>query len=206
MAAGKRVERPCEAQWGGAGLSRFRGPGDHHLRDLGRDRQPRSVPGDPLHARGVRGRGAADRRRGRRPHPHPRPHPGRHAELRGRGLPGDPRRDPCRGRRRRDHQLLDRDGRRPRREADRLPRGLPAGGRGAQHGLDELRQVLAHAQGLRVQVRVRQPVRRDHRAARGDAPAAASSPSTSASTSATSARWRRWSTWACSRRRCTPTS
>ena len=85
-------------------------------------------------------------------------------------------------------------------------RGRPARGRGAEHGLDELRQVLAHAQGLRVQVRVRQPVRRDHRAARGDAPAAASSPSTSASTSATSARWRRWSTWACSRRRCTPTS
>ena len=51
-------------------------------------------------------------------------------------------------------------------------RGLPARGRGAQHGLDELRQVLALAQGLRVQVRVHQPVRRDHRAARGDAPAA----------------------------------
>ena len=75
-------------------------------------------------------------------------------------------------------------------------RGVPAGGRGAEHGLDELRQVLAQAQGLRVQVRVREPVRRDHRAARGDATSSASSPSTSASTSATSARSRRWSTWA----------
>ena len=180
--------------------------GDHHVRDLGRDRQPRSVPGDPVHARGVRGRGAADRRRGRRPHPHPRPHPGRHPELRDRGLPGDPRRDPRRGRRRGDHQLLDRDGRRPRREADRLPRGRPPGRGGAEHGLDELRQVLAQAQGLRVQVRVREPVRRDHRAARGDAPARRSSPSTSASTSATSPRWCRSSTWGCSTRRCTPTS
>ena len=36
-------------------------PVDHHLLDLGRDRQPRPVPGDPLHAGGVRGRGAARR-------------------------------------------------------------------------------------------------------------------------------------------------
>ena len=36
-----------------------------------------------------------------------------------------------------------------------------------------------------------EPVRRDHRAAGGDATSWASSPSTSASTSATSARWRR---------------
>ena len=128
------------------------------------------------------------------------------AELRGRGLRGDPRRDPRRGRRRGDHQLLHRHRRRAGGQADRLPGGRPARGGGAEHGLDELRQVLAQAQGLRVQVRVRQPVRRDHRAAGGDAPAAASSPSTSASTSATSARWRRWSTWGCSRRRCTPTS
>ena len=98
--------------------------------------------------------------------------PGRHAELRDRGLRRDQGRDRRRGRRRGDHQLLDRHDRRPGRQAGRLPRGRPARGRGAQHGLDELRQVLAQAQGLRVQVRVREPVRRDHRAARGDAPAA----------------------------------
>src|SRR6202035_1416407 len=44
------------------------------------------------------------------------------------------------------------------------------GGRRAQHGIDELREVLGQAPGLRVQVRLRQPLRRDHRAARGDAP------------------------------------
>ena len=60
-----------------------RGSRRHHLRDLRRDRQPRAVPGDPVHAGRVCGRGAADRRRGRRPHPHPRPHARRHAELRG---------------------------------------------------------------------------------------------------------------------------
>ena len=49
---------------------------------------------------------------------------------------------------------------------------VPPRGGGAQHGLAQLRQVLALAQGLRVQVRVRQPVRGDHRAAGGDAPAA----------------------------------
>ena len=48
--------------------------------------------------------------------PHPRAHARRRAELRGRGLPQHHRRDPDRGRRR-DHQLLDRRGRRPDREA-----------------------------------------------------------------------------------------
>ena len=37
------------------------------------------MPGDPLHAAGVRGGGAADRGRGRRAHPHPRAQTGRHA-------------------------------------------------------------------------------------------------------------------------------
>ena len=76
-----------------------------------------------------------------------------------------------RDRRRRDHQLLHRDRRRAGGQADRLPGGVPARGGGAEHGLAQLRQVLALAQGLRVQVRVHQPVRRDHRAAGGDAPA-----------------------------------
>ena len=58
-----------------------RGSGRHHLLDLGGDRQPRAVPGDPLHAGGVRRRGAADRGRGRRDDPHPRAQTGRHAEL-----------------------------------------------------------------------------------------------------------------------------
>ena len=92
------------------------GPGDHHVLDLGRGREPRAVPGDPVHAGGVRGRGAADRGRGRRDDPHPRAHARRRAELRGRGLPQHHRRDPVRGRRR-DHQLLDRRGRRADREA-----------------------------------------------------------------------------------------
>ena len=43
----------------------LRGPGRHHQLDLGRGRQPRPVPGDPVHARGVRGRGEAGRGRGR---------------------------------------------------------------------------------------------------------------------------------------------
>ena len=59
----------------------FRGPGDHHVLDLGRGREPRAVPGDPLHARGVRGRGAADRGRGRLDDPHPRAHARRRARA-----------------------------------------------------------------------------------------------------------------------------
>ena len=62
------------------------------------------------------------------------------------------------GRRRGDHQLLHRDRGCAGGEADRLPGGRTAGGGGAQHGLDELRQVLAQAPGLRVQVRLHQPV------------------------------------------------
>ena len=56
-----------------------RRPRRHHLRHLRRDRQPRAVPGDPVHAGGVRRRGAPDRRRGRGDDPHPRAPPGRHA-------------------------------------------------------------------------------------------------------------------------------
>ena len=56
-----------------------RRPRHHHLLDLRRAGQPRPVPGDPLHARGVRRRGAADRRRGRRDDPHPRAPAGRDA-------------------------------------------------------------------------------------------------------------------------------
>ncbi len=81
-----------EAKRGGAGLSLSDPVGDH-VRDLGHDRQPRAVSGDPLYPRGVRRRGAADRRRGRRAHPHPRSPPRRNAVLRGRGLRGHPRRD-----------------------------------------------------------------------------------------------------------------
>ena len=78
MAAGQAHRAAVEAPGGGARMSRGRrheteeerherrGPGRDHLLDLGRDRQPRAVPGDPLHARGVRRRGAPDRRRGRR--------------------------------------------------------------------------------------------------------------------------------------------
>ena len=139
-----------------------RGPRDHQLLDLGRDREPRPVPGDPLHAGGVRGRGAARGRRGRLADPHPRPDAGRRAELRDRRLPRDHRGDPRRGPRR-DRQLLDRRDRRPGREAARLPARADPRRRGAQHELDELREVLAAAQGLRLQGRVRELVRPDHR-------------------------------------------
>ena len=66
--------------------------------------------------------------------------------LRDRGLPRDHRGDPGRGRRR-GHQLLDGRGRRAGREADRLPARAAARRRRAEHGLDELREVLAQAQG-----------------------------------------------------------
>ena len=51
------------------------------------------------------------------------------------------------------------------RQAGRLPARVPARRRGAEHGLDELREVLGAAQGVRLPDRVREPVRRDHRAA-----------------------------------------
>ena len=44
-------------------------------------------------------------------------------------------------------------------------RACRPGRRGPEHGLDELREVLRAAQGVRLPDRVRQPVRRDHRAA-----------------------------------------
>ena len=96
--------------------------------------------------------------------------------------------------------------RRQRAAARRLPRGVPPRGRRAQHGLAQLRQVLGLAQAVRLQLRVREPVRRDHRAAGGDAPARHQARGTSASTSGTSRHWSRCSTWACSIRRCTPIS
>ena len=137
----------------------------HHVLDLGRGGQPRAVPGDPLHARGVRRRGEAGGGRGLLDDPHPRAHARRRAELRGGGLPRDHRGDPRRGRRR-DHQLLHRRDRHPDREADRVPARAEAGRGRAQHGLDELREVLAQAQGLRVQDRLRELVRHDHRVRR----------------------------------------
>ena len=145
----------------GAGDEPFRGPRDHHVLDLGRGREPRAVPGDPVHARGVRGGGAPDRGRGRRDDPHPRAHARRSAELRGRGLPQHHRRDPHRGRRR-DHQLLDRRRGRADREAPRVSARAAARGGRAQHGLDELREVLEAAQGVRLPHRVRELVRHDH--------------------------------------------
>ena len=85
-------------------------------------------------------------------------------------------------------------------------RGRAARGGGAEHGLDELREVLAQAQGLRVQVRVREPVRRDHRAAAGDAPARHQARARVLRPRPRRHRSRRSSTWGCSSRRCTPTS
>src|SRR3954452_234616 len=139
----------------------LRGPGDHQQLDLRGDRQPRPVPGDPLHARGVRGRGAARGRRGCLADPHPRPDAGRDAFVRDRGLPGDHGGDQGRGRRR-DHQLLDRRDRRADREAARVPPRPATRRRGSEHELDELREVLAAAQGLRLQGGVREQLRHDH--------------------------------------------
>ena len=138
-----------------------------HLLDLGRGREPRPVPGDPVHARGVRRRGEAGRGRGLLDDPHPRAHARRRAELRGRGLPRDHRGDQGRGRRR-GHQLLDRRDRHPDREADRVPARAEAGRGRAEHGLDELREVLVEAQGLRLQDRLRELLRHDHRVRHGD--------------------------------------
>ena len=54
----------------------------------------------------------------------------------------------------------------PDREAARLPARAAPRRRGAEHGLDELREVLALAQDVRLRDRLREPVQRDHRAAR----------------------------------------
>ena len=179
----------------------FRGPGDHHVLDLGRGREPRAVPGDPLHAGGVRGRGAPDRGRGRRDDPHPRAHARRRAELRGRGLPQHHRRDPERGRRR-DHQLLDRRGRRPDREAHRVPARAAARGGRAEHGLDELREVLEAAQGVRLPHRVRELVRDDHHLPERDERARHQARARVLRLRATSRTSTRCSTWACCASRC----
>ena len=149
-------------------MSRFEDPVDHQLLDLRRDREPRPVPGDPVHAGGVRGRGAA----------------GSSTRARRRSTSTRARRTACRRYeiedfraiteailargRRRDHQLLDRRDRRPDREADRLPARAAPRRRGAEHELDELREVLAAAQGLRLQGRVREQLRHDHRVHHGD--------------------------------------
>ena len=59
--------------------------------------EPRPVPGDPVHARGVRGRGAPGGRRGRGDDPHPRAHAGRRAvATRSRTSARSPRRSPRR--------------------------------------------------------------------------------------------------------------
>ena len=81
--------------------------------------------------------------------------------LRDRGLPGDHRGDPGRGRRR-DHQLLDRRDRRADREAARVPARAAARRRRSEHELDELREVLPAPQGLRLQGRLREQLRHDH--------------------------------------------
>src|SRR5829696_1497554 len=169
---GVSLRQPVGSFRVGGGTSHFPGvrveprrPRDPHLLDLGRRGEPGPVPGDPLHARGVRGRGAAGRRRGRLDDPHPRPHARRHAVLRDRGLPRDHRSDPRRGRRRGD-QLLHGRGRRAPGEADGLPARAPARRGRAQHGLDELCEVLPPAQGVRVLAGVRELVRHDPRAAR----------------------------------------
>ena len=66
-APGRRRSCTWRSRPRGAGDAREpRRPGRHHLLDLRRDRQPRPVPGDPLHAGRVRGRGASHRGRGRR--------------------------------------------------------------------------------------------------------------------------------------------
>ena len=77
---------------------------------------------------------------------------------------------------------------------------------GAEHGLDELREVLAQAQGLRVQVRVRRTRSRRSSSCSRRCAGSGSSPSTSASTSVTSASLEPLVDMGLLRRRCTPTS
>ena len=77
---GQEDRAAVEAAWGGAGMS-LEDPVVITCSISGCDRQPRAVPGDPLHPRGVRRRGAADRGRGGRDDPHPRAQTRRHAEL-----------------------------------------------------------------------------------------------------------------------------
>ena len=93
----------------------------------------------------------------------------RHAELRGRGLPRDHRRDPRPRSATLDRQLLDR---RDRRAASRSASPTCASCRPEVAALNmgsmNYAKYSRAAQGVRLQGRVRQPVRRDHRAARGD--------------------------------------
>ena len=70
----------------------------------------------------------------------------------------------------------------PRREARGVSARVPAGSGGAEHGLDELREVLALAAGLRLQDGLCEPLRGDHRAASRRCASWGSSRSTSAST------------------------
>ncbi|CAA9532553.1 MAG: hypothetical protein AVDCRST_MAG30-3927, partial [uncultured Solirubrobacteraceae bacterium] len=95
--------------------------------------------------------------------PHPRARR-RHGDalVRDRGLPCDHRGDPGR-RRRRDRQLLDGCDRRVARAAPRLPARAAARRRGAEHGLDELREVLRAPRRVRLPHRLRELVRDDHR-------------------------------------------
>src|SRR3954452_20866030 len=132
-----------------------RRPGHHHVRDLRRAGPPRPVPGDPLHARRVRGGGAADRRRRRRDDPRPRAPAGRHAEPRRRGLRGDHGGDRRGHRRRGNRQLLDRRGRRARRRAHRLPARAASRGHARRGGADARRLGAGRPRGQPL------PARRD---------------------------------------------
>ena len=151
MAEKKKVERPLEEERSGTGMSV-----DHPVvitcaisGAIANREQCPAIPYTPAEY-------AAEARRivheGGVHYPHPCAQTGRHAELRGPGLPGDQRRDPRRGRRRGDHQLLNR-GRSasPSPSGSSLPARLPARSRGAEHGLDELREVLAHPESIRLQ-------------------------------------------------------
>ena len=67
-----------------------------------------------------------------------------------------------------DHQLLDGRDRRLAGEADRVPARAQTRRRRAEHGLDELREVLARAQGVRLPDGLREQLRDDRSSCSGD--------------------------------------
>ncbi len=145
--AGPRLE-------GSLAMALRAGPGHRHRRAHRRARQPRAVPVPALHPGGDRRGGAAGVRGRRGGGAHPRPRARRRPDL----VAGHLRGDQARGAGAlADHrQLLHRRLQHGRRERGGEERAADlrledaAGDGGAQHGVDELRQVLRDAEGVRL--------------------------------------------------------
>jgi hypothetical protein len=139
----------------------------HHLCVEWCGRGAGAMSGDPLHARGLRGRNSPGQRCGRCGCTHPRSVPGRETELPGRGVSSDYRRDPF-GSPRYRNQLLDGGGWRAHGGARASHHRARAGARCAEYGLDELCEVFARAQSARIRSCIRQSVFRHHLPSRTD--------------------------------------